>query len=40
MVTTTTASKLVFQDYEKKFGAVTVAGKRMEIRLHLTKPPA
>ena len=35
-----TDSRLVFQDYEKKFGAVTVAGKRIEIRLHLTKPPA
>ena len=35
-----TDTKLVFQDYEKKFGAVTVAGKRMEIRLHLTKAPA
>jgi len=35
-----TDAKLVFQDYEKKFGAVTVAGKRIEIRLHLTKPPA
>ncbi|MFO7692211.1 MAG: DUF6599 family protein [Vicinamibacterales bacterium] len=35
-----TDAKLVFQDYEKKFGVVTVTGKRMEIRLHLTKPPA
>jgi hypothetical protein len=33
-------SKLVFQDYEKKFGAVTVAGKRLEVRLHLPKAPA
>ena len=38
--TSTTATKLVFQDYEKKFGVVTVAGRRMQVRLHLTKPPA
>ena len=35
-----TATKLVFQDYEKKFGVVTVAGRRLQVRLHLTKPPA
>jgi hypothetical protein len=38
--TSTTATKLVFQDYEKKFGVVTVAGRRLQVRLHLTKPPA
>lgn len=38
--TSTTATKLVFQDYEKKSGVVTVAGRRMQVRLHLTKPPA
>jgi hypothetical protein len=35
-----TATKLVFQDYEKKFGVATVAGKRLEVRLHLAKAPA
>jgi hypothetical protein len=35
-----TAAKLVFEDYEKKFGVVTVTGKRLEIRIHLAKPPA
>jgi len=34
-----TDSRLVFQDYENKFGAAAVNGQRMEIRLHLTKPP-
>jgi hypothetical protein len=34
-----TDSTLLFQDYEKKFGAVSVAGTRMEIRLHLAKAP-
>ena len=38
--TSTTDTKLVFQDYEKKFGVVTVAGRRLQVRLHLTKPPA
>jgi hypothetical protein len=38
--TSATDSRLVFQDYEKKFGAVTVNGKRMEVRLHLAKAPA
>jgi len=38
--TTATDTKLVFQDYEKKFGTVTVAGRRLQVRLHLTKPPA
>ena len=35
-----TDSRLVFQDYEKKFGVASVNGKRLEIRLHLAKPPA
>ncbi len=33
------ATRLVFQDYEKKFGVATVAGKRLEIRLRLTQAP-
>jgi hypothetical protein len=32
--------RLVFQDYEKKFGVITVSGRRLEIRLHLARPPA
>jgi hypothetical protein len=35
-----TDSRLVFQDYEKKFGVASVNGTRLEIRLHLAKPPA
>jgi hypothetical protein len=35
-----TDAKLVFQDYEKKYGVASVNGKRLEVRLHLTKPPA
>jgi hypothetical protein len=38
--TAATDSKLVFQDYEKKFGVASVNGKRLEVRLHLAKPPA
>ena len=38
--TSATDTKLVFQDYEKKFGVVTVSGRRLEARLHLAKPPA
>ena len=38
--TASTDSRLVFQDYEKKFGVATVNGRRLEVRLHLTKPPA
>lgn len=38
--TTTTPTLLVFQDYEKKYGSVAVTGKRLEVRLHLTRPPA
>jgi hypothetical protein len=36
---TNTATTLVFQDYEKKFGIATVSGTRVQIRLHLVKPP-
>ncbi|MCX6551910.1 MAG: hypothetical protein NTY02_13090 [Acidobacteria bacterium] len=36
---TTTAAKLVFEDYEKKFGILTVTGARVEARLHLAKAP-
>ena len=35
-----TGSRLVFEDYEKRFGVASVAGKRLEVRLHLAKPPA
>ena len=38
--TASTGGLLVFQDYEKQFGVVTVAGRRLQARLHLTKPPA
>jgi hypothetical protein len=38
--TSSANARLVFQDYEKKFGVVSVAGKRLEVRLHLAKPPA
>ncbi len=34
------ANRLIFQDFEKKFGAATANGKRLEVRLHLTNPPA
>jgi hypothetical protein len=34
-----TATRLVFQDFEKKYGVATVAGKRLEIRLRLTTAP-
>jgi hypothetical protein len=37
--TSATVTMLVFQDYEKKFGVVTVAGRRLKVRLHLTKAP-
>jgi hypothetical protein len=37
--TISTAARLAFQDYEKKFGVVSVAGTRMEIRLHLAQAP-
>jgi hypothetical protein len=35
-----TAARLVFEDYEKKFGVVAVTGNRLEARIHLAKPPA
>ena len=35
-----TAARLVFKDYESKFGVATLAGRRVEIRLHLAKQPA
>jgi hypothetical protein len=34
-----TAAKIVFEDYEKKFGVITVSGNRLEARIHLTRPP-
>jgi hypothetical protein len=39
-LTSKTANRLIFQDFEKKFGVAAVTGKRLEVRLHLTKPPA
>jgi hypothetical protein len=39
-VTAATAATLVFEDYEKKFGVATVAGNRLEVRVHLARPPA
>jgi hypothetical protein len=38
--TASTDARLVFQDYEKKYGVVAVAGRRLRVRLHLTTPPA
>jgi hypothetical protein len=38
--TAKTAARLVFQDFDKKFGVATVAGRRLEVRVHLVKPPA
>jgi hypothetical protein len=35
-----TAARLVFKDYESKFGVATLVGRRLEIRLHLAKLPA
>lgn len=37
--TVKTAARLVFQDYEKKFGEATVTGTRLEVRARLPKPP-
>ncbi len=34
------AARLVFRDYDGSFGAATVAGSRLEIRLRLKRPPA
>jgi hypothetical protein len=38
--TSASDARLVFQDYEKKYGVASVSGKRLEVRLHLVKPPA
>jgi hypothetical protein len=38
--TSSSDARLVFQDYEKKFGVVTITGRRLEVRLHLDKAPA
>jgi hypothetical protein len=35
-----TATRLVFKDYESKFGVATLTGRRLEIRLHLVTSPA
>ena len=35
-----TAATLVFEDYERKFGVITVTGNRLEARIHLAKAPA
>jgi hypothetical protein len=37
---TATAARLVFQDYEKRFGVVSITGRRLTIVVHLAKPPA
>jgi hypothetical protein len=37
---TATDARLVFQDFEKKFGVVSVAGRRLTVVVHLAKPPA
>jgi hypothetical protein len=34
-----TGARLVFKDYENKFGVVSVTGPKMEVRLHLAKDP-
>jgi hypothetical protein len=36
---TTTPTRLVFKDYENKFGVVSVAGPKLEVRLHLAQEP-
>jgi hypothetical protein len=36
---TTTAARLVFKDYENKFGVVSLTGKQIDVRLHLPKAP-
>jgi Family of unknown function (DUF6599) len=35
----TAAARLVFRDYENKFGMATVTARRIDITLHLTTPP-
>jgi hypothetical protein len=37
--TSTSATRLVFKDYENKFGVVTVNARRIEVTLHLTRAP-
>ncbi len=37
---TTTRTRLVFRDYDQRFGVVSVRGKRIELRVHLTGPPS
>jgi hypothetical protein len=36
---TTTPVKLVFKDYENKFGVVTLGGARLEVHLHVPRAP-
>jgi hypothetical protein len=36
---TTTPGRLVFKDYENKFGVVSLAGPKIDVRLHLAKEP-
>jgi hypothetical protein len=36
---TSTPTRLVFKDYENKFGTVSVTGPKVEVKLHLTKEP-
>ena len=31
--------RLVFKDYDDKFGLVSVTGKRISIKVHLSSPP-
>jgi hypothetical protein len=38
--TANTATSLTFQDFEKKFGRVSVTGKRLEIRVKMDKQPS
>jgi len=38
--TSSTAARLVFEDYDKQFGVITVAGTRLEARVHIARPPA
>ena len=37
---TATDTRLVFQDYEKKFGVVSVTGRRLSVVVHLGKLPS
>jgi len=36
---TTTATRLVFKDYENRFGVVALTARQIEVRLHLLKAP-